>query len=179
MLAPATSGDEREGVAVVHTVLPSPVGDLTVARSSAGLTGIWFADHRTPPAPALLGERDDTAFGDVAQQLEAYFAGRLRRFDLPLAPAGEPFAQRVWAALREIPHGATRSYGQLAADLGGPGFAQAVGLANGRNPLSIVVPCHRVVGADGSLVGYAGGLARKRFLLALEEPAADDAGRLF
>jgi len=164
---------------VVSTVLDSPLGPLTVARTAAGLRGIWFADHRTPPSPEALGERDDTAFDDVAGQLAAYFAGRLQRFDLPLAPVGEPFAQRVWAALREVPHGTTRSYSQLAAGLGGPGFAQAVGLANGRNPLSIVVPCHRVVGADGSLVGYAGGLARKRFLLALEEPAAEAAGRLF
>jgi methylated-DNA-[protein]-cysteine S-methyltransferase len=167
------------GEPVVWTVLDSPVGDLTVARTAAGLRGIWFADHRTPPSPDALGERDDTAFADVAGQLAAYFAGALRRFDLPLAPVGEPFAQRVWAALREVPHGTTCSYSELAAGLGGPGFAQAVGLANGRNPLSIVVPCHRVVGADGALVGYAGGLARKRFLLALEEPAAEDAGRLF
>jgi len=164
---------------VVCTVLDSPLGALTVARTAAGLRGVWFADHRTPPAPEALGERDDAAFDDVAAQLESYFAGELRSFDLPLAPLGEPFAQRVWAALREVPYGTTRSYAQLAAGLGGPGFAQAVGRANGRNPLSIVVPCHRVVGADGALVGYAGGLTRKRFLLALEEPAAEPAGRLF
>jgi methylated-DNA-[protein]-cysteine S-methyltransferase len=164
---------------VVWTVLDSPLGELTVARAAAGLRGIWFADHRTPPSPDVLGERDDTAFDDVAEQLAAYFAGRLRRFDLPLAPVGEPFAQRVWAALREVPHGSTCSYAELAAAIGGPGHAQAVGVANGRNPLSIVVPCHRVVGSDGALVGYAGGLARKRFLLALEEPPADAAGRLF
>jgi len=187
MLPGGTHGVDREvgegeavsGELVVSTVLASPVGPLTVARTAAGLRGIWFADHRTPPPPDALGERDDAAFDDVAAQLAAYFAGRLRRFDLPLDPVGEPFAQRVWAALREVPHGTRCSYGRLAAGLGGPGFAQAVGVANGRNPLSIVVPCHRVVGSDGALVGYAGGLARKRFLLTLEEPAAEAAGRLF
>ncbi|NAZ83899.1 methylated-DNA--[protein]-cysteine S-methyltransferase [Kineococcus sp. R8] len=163
----------------MSTVLASPLGDLTLARGDAGLTGLWFADHRTPPSAQALGRRDDTAFDDVAGQLEEYFAGRRQRFDLPLAPVGEAFAQRVWAALLEVPHGTTTSYGRLAARLGGPGYAQAVGLANGRNPLSIVVPCHRVVGSDGALVGYAGGLWRKRFLLALEEPAPDAAGRLF
>ncbi|MFD0484813.1 methylated-DNA--[protein]-cysteine S-methyltransferase [Kineococcus sp. GCM10028916] len=163
------------------TVLASPLGDLTLARSEAGIAGLWFADHRGGPGASRTGpaERDDTAFDDVAGQLAEYFAGERRSFYLPLAPRGEAFARSVWAALREIPYGETSTYGAVARRLGGVGHAQAVGVANGRNPISIVVPCHRVVGHDGALVGYAGGLWRKRFLLALEEPAADDAGRLF
>ncbi|PRY13000.1 methylated-DNA--[protein]-cysteine S-methyltransferase [Kineococcus rhizosphaerae] len=160
------------------TVLGSPVGDLTVARTDAGLAGVWFADHRGGPSETL-GDRDDAAFDDVREQLGEYFAGARRTFELPLAPRGDVFARRVWDALTRIPYGTTSTYGDLARDLGGVGHAQAVGVANGRNPLSIVVPCHRVVGHDGALVGYAGGLWRKRFLLDLEEPAADEAGRLF
>ncbi|WP_432573822.1 methylated-DNA--[protein]-cysteine S-methyltransferase [Kineococcus sp. SYSU DK005] len=161
-----------------HALLPSPLGELTLARDERGLVGLWYPDHRGG-APADLGVRDDAAFGDVAAQLGEYFAGERTAFDLPLAPRGDAFDQRVWAALRAIPHGAVRSYGELARDLGGPGHAQAVGAANGRNPLSVLVPCHRVVGADGTLTGYAGGLWRKRFLLSLEEPAPEAAGRLF
>jgi len=160
------------------TVLDSPVGELTVARSAAGLCGLWFADHRGGPS-LVLGERDDEGFDDVAQQLSEYFEGSRTTFALELAPRGDAFAQRVWSALRDIPYGTTTTYGRIAQHLGGIGHSQAVGVANGRNPLSIVVPCHRVVGQDGSLVGYAGGLWRKRFLLSLEEPTADDAGRLF
>ena len=144
-----------------HALLPSPLGELTLARDERGLVGVWYPDHR---GGAQLGE---------------YFAGERTAFDLPLAPRGDAFDQRVWAALRAIPYGAVRSYGELARDLGGPGHAQAVGAANGRNPLSVLVPCHRVVGADGTLTGYAGGLWRKRFLLSLEEPAPEAAGRLF
>ncbi|WP_432507681.1 methylated-DNA--[protein]-cysteine S-methyltransferase [Kineococcus arenarius] len=161
-----------------HGLLPSPLGELTVARDEHGLVGVWYPDHRGG-RPADLGERDDDAFADVAAQLAEYFTGRRTAFDLPLAPRGDAFETRVRAVLLEIPYGATRSYGELARALGGPGYAQAVGAANGRNSLSVVVPCHRVVGADGALTGYAGGLWRKRFLLSLEEPAADDAGRLF
>lgn len=160
------------------TVLPSPVGDLTLARTEAGIAGLWFADHRGGPSETLT-HRDDTAFDDVAEQLAEYFAGERRSFDLPLAPRGDAFTRSVWATLREIPYGDTWSYGDIARRLGGIGHSQAVGVANGRNPISIVVPCHRVVGHDGALVGYAGGLWRKRFLLSLEEPDADDAGRLF
>lgn len=168
------------------TVLDSPVGDLTVARTTDGagsaICGLWFSDHlvagRRGPSQTLT-DRDDTAFDDVAEQLQEYFAGRRTTFDLPLAPRGDAFAQRVWQALRGIPYGTTSTYGDIALRLGGIGHSQAVGLANGRNPISIVVPCHRVIGRDGDLVGYAGGLWRKRFLLSLEEPAADDAGRLF
>lgn len=160
------------------TLLDSPVGDLTVARTDEGITGLWFADHRGGVGRTLT-DRDDDAFDDVATQLAQYFQGRRTAFDLPLAPRGEAFAQRVWQALRQVPYGTTTTYGAIARSLGGPGHSQAVGLANGRNPLSVLVPCHRVVGRDGDLVGYAGGLWRKRFLLTLEEPGPVDAGRLF
>nr|WP_218885527.1 methylated-DNA--[protein]-cysteine S-methyltransferase [Kineococcus aurantiacus] len=151
---------------------------MTVARTDAGIAGLWFADHRGGPGETLT-DRDDAAFDDVREQLGEYFAGRRTRFDLPLAPRGDAFARRVWDALTRIPCGATSTYGDIARALGGVGYSQAVGVANGRNPISIVVPCHRVVGHDGALVGYAGGLWRKRFLLDLETPDAEGAGRLF
>lgn len=130
-----------------------------------------------------VGTRDDSGvhgvFREAARQLEEYFAGERTGFDLPLAPVGDAFQLKVWMLLRDIPYGQTRSYGRLAEQLGDRNLARAVGAANGRNPLSVVVPCHRVVGADGNLVGYAGGLDRKRFLLGLEEPAAARAAKLF
>ena len=169
---------------VVHTTADTPVGPLTVAGGADGLVGLWFEGHRRGPTRDSLGPRSDVGtgasdFGEVARQLGQYFAGERTAFDLPLAPRGDDFRQRVWAALRTIPHGETRTYGQLAASLGGVGLARAVGAANALNPLSIVVPCHRVVGAGGALTGYAGGLERKRFLLALEEPAERRESRLF
>ena len=121
----------------------------------------------------------DDGFEAVEKQLGEYFAGTRREFDLELAPRGSAFERQVWALLTKIPFGETRTYGQLAAELGDPGAAQAVGNANGWNPISVIVPCHRVVGTSGSLTGYAGGLTRKRFLLSLEEPPADEVGRLF
>jgi methylated-DNA-[protein]-cysteine S-methyltransferase len=157
-------------------VLPSPLGDLTVARSESGLTGVWFDDHRGGARVPDGAPRDDTAFHDVRDQLEEYFAGARTTFDLPLDPPGDAFSRRVWDALTRIPHGGTTTYGEIARTLGGIGHAQAVGVANGRNPLSVLVPCHRVVGRDGDLVGYAGGLWRKRFLLDLEQSADE---RLF
>lgn len=165
-----------------HVVLPSPLGELTVVVSEGAITHVLMDAAKHRPDAGTLGEPGDSReepFAAAAQQLAAYFAGRLRTFDLPLAPQGEDFQQRVWALLREIPYGHTRSYGDLAVALGDRNLAQAVGTANGRNPIAVVVPCHRVIGADGSLVGYAGGLARKRLLLALEEPHPGEAGRLF
>lgn len=166
-----------------HVLLPSPIGDLTVVADGGAITHVLMdaAKHR-PSAPEVFGDVGDLAdepFASAAAQLAAYFGRSRTAFDLPLAPRGDAFHQRVWALLREIPYGQTRSYGQLATALGDRNLAQAVGTANGRNPIAVVVPCHRVVGADGSLVGYAGGLVRKRFLLALEEPPADASGRLF
>ncbi|HEX5117036.1 MAG TPA: methylated-DNA--[protein]-cysteine S-methyltransferase [Pseudonocardiaceae bacterium] len=170
-------------MSVTHTVIDSPVGDLILVAEDGDLTGLYFAGQRRRPRGDALGERVDTGFDtgfdEVVRQLGEYFAGDRTTFDLPLAPRGDEFDLRVWELLRTIPYGETRSYGDLARELGDPALAQAVGKANGRNPLAVVVPCHRVIGADGSLTGYAGGLDRKLFLLELEEPAEVSAGRLF
>jgi methylated-DNA-[protein]-cysteine S-methyltransferase len=162
-----------------HTVTDSPVGKLTLVGEGAALIGLYFDGHRRTPRLADWGPRSDDGFDDAAAQLGEYFAGTRREFDLELAPRGSAFERQVWRLLTTIPYGQTRSYGQLAAELGDLGAAQAVGNANGWNPISIIVPCHRVVGASGGLTGYAGGLERKRFLLSLEEPPPDEEGRLF
>jgi len=158
---------------MTYTYLPSPLGELLVMRDTlsgrpAGLTGLYLPTGRH--ATAIRGEwqRDDTAFDDVRGQLDEYFAGERRGFDVPLDPIGSGFQRRVWAALLAIPYGETRSYGETATTIGLPTAARAVGLANGRNPISIIVPCHRVVGANGSLTGYGGGLDAKRWLLSHE-----------
>jgi methylated-DNA-[protein]-cysteine S-methyltransferase len=158
-----------------HTTMDSPLGVLTLVAEDGALSGIYFAKHKGKRPD--LGERDDNAFTEIKQQLTDYFAGARTGFDVPLAPPGNDFQHRVWALLRDIPFGRTRTYGELARELGA--FPQEVGGAVGRNPIMIVVPCHRVIGADGSLTGYAGGLDRKRALLALEEPSPALAGRLF
>lgn len=160
-----------------HLVVDSPVGPLTLVSDGTHLTGVYFEQHRH--APTGHGERvspDDAprVLQDAAAQLGEYFAGERRDFDLPLRHEGTPFQRRVWAVLRTIPYGRTWSYGQLAAELGQPGAARAVGLANGRNPVSIVVPCHRVVGASGAITGYGGGMDRKRVLLDLERQATGE-----
>lgn len=147
-------------------MLDTPLGPLTLVSDGAALTAVTFD-------PAHLGlEAGDPGSDDVLteaeRQLTAYFDGDRAEFGVPVAPQGTPFQRRVWEALGEIPHGETVSYGALATRLGQPGGAQAVGAANGQNPIAVVIPCHRVVGADGSLVGYAGGLERKRALLDLE-----------
>jgi methylated-DNA-[protein]-cysteine S-methyltransferase len=155
-----------------HVTIASPVGPLTLVAAGGGLAGLYMQAQRHRPGPAALGAPGDLAaapFAAAAAQLGAYFAGKLTSFDLPLEPAGTPFQESVWMALRAIPYGPTVSYAQLAAGLGAPRASRAVGLANGRNPISIVVPCHRVVGTDGSLTGYGGGVDRKRFLLDLEQ----------
>jgi methylated-DNA-[protein]-cysteine S-methyltransferase len=152
---------------VPYSLLASPLGELVVSGHEAGLTGVAFADSRK--AHALMeGQRDDAAFRTVAEQWAAYFQGQLTAFQLALELCGTPFQKRVWEALQAIPYGMTTTYGTLAAELGDPRAVRAVGLANGRNPISIIVPCHRVIGADGSLTGYGGGLPRKRWLLAHE-----------
>ncbi|MEO6996512.1 MAG: methylated-DNA--[protein]-cysteine S-methyltransferase [Terracoccus sp.] len=166
-----------------HVVVDSPIGALTVVADGGAITHLLMdaASHR-PADPAIYGALGDPGtepFASTVTQLAEYFAGTRDRFDLPIAPRGNDFQKRVWAMLLEIPYGETRTYGELARALGGPGLAQAVGAANGRNPIAVVVPCHRVIGADGALVGYAGGLDRKRHLLALEEPPPLDGGRLF
>jgi methylated-DNA-[protein]-cysteine S-methyltransferase len=148
--------------------MDGPLGGLRLFADAAGLRGIDFMGARDArPLPGGW-RRDGAALARAVEQLGAYFAGRLRDFDLALAPQGTPFQQRVWRALCEIPYGATTTYGELAAGLGNPSASRAVGLANGRNPIPIVIPCHRVIGRDGTLVGYGGGLPMKQRLLALE-----------
>ncbi len=166
-MATTIATDERLRATTAFTVVASPVGPLTLAGNPDALTTVWF--DGTPPAAAGGDVREDPGpFRGAAAQLEAYFAGERHEFDLVLAPTGTAFQLSVWRGLLEIPYGETRSYGQLAARLGNPGGSRAVGLANGRNPVAIVVPCHRVIGADGTLTGYAGGMDRKRLLLDLE-----------
>ena len=166
-----------------HRTHPSPIGELTIVAEDEALTRVHMdAAKYRPQDAAIYGPAagpDDGLLAAAVDQLEGYFRRELTTFDLPLAPHGDEFAQRVWGLLLQIPYGATTTYGALARKLGDPNLAQAVGRANGHNPIAIVIPCHRVIGADGSLVGYAGGLDRKRFLLTLEEPSADHAGRLF
>lgn len=164
---------------VTHTTAQSPVGELTLVAEDGRLTGLYFPHHWYRPDPATFGDRDETGFGEAKRQLADYFAGARERFGLPLDLRGDAFQQRVWELIGRIPYGQTVSYGELARELGDGTTAKDVGAAVGRNPLCVIVPCHRVVGKDGSLTGYAGGLARKRFLLRLEEPAAGGSGKLF
>ncbi len=158
-------------MSTTHTVTGSPLGDLTLVAGDGSLTGLYFRHHWYRPDPASFGTRDDTGFGDVTRQLSEYFAGERTEFDLPLDPRGDGFQQLVWKLISRIPYGQTTSYGDLARQLGDGTAAKDVGQAVGRNPLSVIVPCHRVVGKDGQLTGYAGGLPRKRFLLDLEQRA--------
>lgn len=150
------------------TTVASPIGPLALVADGGALVGVFLdGHHQRVPAAAVPGA-DDPVLAEAAAQLDAYFAGRRRHFDLPLRPVGTPFQRTVWDALCAIPFGTTTTYGALAARIGRPSAVRAVGLANGRNPLAVVVPCHRVIGADGRLTGYAGGLDRKRALLDLE-----------
>jgi methylated-DNA-[protein]-cysteine S-methyltransferase len=155
-----------------HTVVDSPCGPLTLVATDGFLSGLYMEQQRHRPPQETFGQPDPEPFAEVTRQLAEYFAGRRTRFDLPVALAGTVFQRRVWAALREIPYGETVSYGQLADRLGQPTASRAVGLANGKNPIGIIVPCHRVVGANGDLTGYGGGIERKRFLLGFERGRA-------
>src|SRR3954447_4021036 len=161
-------GMETLTMSRTHTVVPSPIGPLTLVADDGVLVRLVMSPPTRFP-DAELGERSDEGFADAVAQLGEYFAGERTAFDLPLRPVGSGFELAVWDQLTRIPYGETRSYGYVAKAVGEPGGAQAVGAANGRNPLAIVVPCHRVIGADGSLVGFGGGLPRKRFLLDLEQ----------
>jgi methylated-DNA-[protein]-cysteine S-methyltransferase len=147
----------------LYDTIDSPLGELLLAGDGHALSAVHMDGS---PDPGW--RRDPGALREPAEQLRAYFAGELREFDLPLAPQGTPFQREVWDALREIPYGGTISYAELAAAVGRPDAARAVGAANGRNPIAIVIPCHRVIGASGALTGYGGGLRRKRLLLDLE-----------
>ncbi|MFQ5738840.1 MAG: methylated-DNA--[protein]-cysteine S-methyltransferase [Acidobacteriota bacterium] len=151
----------------VYTVIDSPLGPLGLARTGLGLSRIRFLKEKNPQPPPSW-TRDDGAFSDATVQLRDFFSGKLRAFSLPLAPRGTAFQMRVWNQLKAIPYGQTISYGQLAQLVGKPSASRAVGAANGRNPLPIVIPCHRVIGSDGSLTGYGGGVEIKKTLLELE-----------
>jgi methylated-DNA-[protein]-cysteine S-methyltransferase len=151
-----------------YAVIDSPVGPLTLVADEDELIGLYFANAPLAAAQPPGWVRDDRRLRPAAVQLAEYFAGKRTRFELPLAPRGTPFQRAVWNALLEIPFGETASYGELARAIGQPSASRAVGAANGPNPLSIVIPCHRVIGADGSMTGYGGEISRKRVLLDLE-----------
>ncbi|MFI8297567.1 methylated-DNA--[protein]-cysteine S-methyltransferase [Streptomyces nigra] len=155
-----------------HSVIDSPYGPLTLVAEDGVLCGLYMTDQRHRPAEETFGSLDASPFAQTEEELEAYFAGELRQFTVPLHLKGTPFQLTVWNHLRTIPYGETRTYGQLAEALGNRGASRAVGLANGKNPIGIIVPCHRVIGATGSLTGYGGGLPRKQRLLAFESGAA-------
>jgi len=153
---------------VHHRTVPSPIGELTLAGIGSTLTHLLMSEQAHSPDRRGWEPADADAFADVATQLEAYFAGALTEFDVDMRLDGSGFQCRVWAALTTIPYGQTRSYGEIADQIGAPTAARAVGAANGRNPISIIVPCHRVIGSAGRLTGYGGGIDRKRILLELE-----------
>jgi methylated-DNA-[protein]-cysteine S-methyltransferase len=158
-------------ISLDFTRIASPLGTIVVVATNVALTGIYFDGQRyQPPVASDWRHRPGAELlRRASTQLAEYFSGARQRFELPLAPAGTPFQRRVWDAIATVPSGATISYRELAARAGAPGSARAAGAATGRNPLSIVIPCHRIVGSDGALTGYAGGLERKRALLALEQ----------
>jgi len=151
-----------------YSSMSSPVGELTFTGTAAGLSGVWFDTDRHQHDRSGW-QRDDALFAEARRQLEEYFAGTRQQFTLQLAAKGTDFQHRVWAALCTIPFGQTRSYGEQARSIQNEKAVRAVGLANGKNPIGIIVPCHRVIGSTGSLTGYAGGLDRKRWLLAHEQ----------
>jgi methylated-DNA-[protein]-cysteine S-methyltransferase len=166
-----------------HALVDSPLGELTLVADGDALVGLYFRNHWYKPSMQTLGPRvdtaDDTLLAEAQKQLDDYLTGSRAHFDLPTTTHGDDLQRRVWDRLTAIPYGETVTYGELADELADGTTAQQVGAAVGRNPLSIVVPCHRVVGKDGKLTGYAGGLERKKFLLGLEEPADVRAARLF
>jgi methylated-DNA-[protein]-cysteine S-methyltransferase len=147
-----------------YTTVSSPIGELLLAGDECGLARLHMAPFRVDPR----WELDDASFDGVREQLTEYFSGERHEFEIELTLEGNAFELAVWQALRRIPYGETVSYGQIARNIGHPDAPRAVGAANGRNPVAVIVPCHRVIGADGSLTGYGGGLERKRFLLDLE-----------
>jgi methylated-DNA-[protein]-cysteine S-methyltransferase len=164
--------DSIHAACTAQTTIATPLGPLLLARTAEGLAGAWFEGQKHHPEPFnALRRPDDALLRRAADQLLAYFAGASNTFDVPLDLHGTAFQRSVWAALRRIPNGQTASYGEIAKSIGAPAAVRAVGGAIGRNPLSVIVPCHRVVGTDGSMTGYAGGVERKRALLELERAA--------
>jgi methylated-DNA-[protein]-cysteine S-methyltransferase len=160
-----TNADEP----VWYDDIPPPIGQLRLVADTHGLREVWFETGRHQKAPAAHWVRDAGRLAFARRQLDEYFAGTRQVFELPLHPVGTPFQLAVWRALAKIPYGTTTSYGEMARRIGQPQAVRAVGAANGRNPLPIVLPCHRVIGSDGSLTGFGGGLPTKRFLLAMED----------
>jgi methylated-DNA-[protein]-cysteine S-methyltransferase len=161
--------DSIRAACTAHTTIDTPLGVLLLARTERGLAGAWFEGQKHHPLPLTTPQRrDDPLLLRAAAQLQAYFGGARSAFEVPLDLHGTPFQRAVWAALLAIPAGATRSYGAIAKAVDAPAAVRAVGAAVGRNPVSVIVPCHRVVGSDGSMTGYAGGVHRKRALLELE-----------
>jgi len=156
------------GQTPLYTTLDSPIGELLLLGDGQALHGLYMQGGRRPIAIRSGWERCAAPFTDARAQLQDYFAGQRTAFDLSLAMSGNPFERRLWRALQEIPYGETLSYGELARCIGQPSAARAVGIANARNPIAVIVPCQRVIGASGALVGYGGGLATKDRLLALE-----------
>lgn len=161
----------------MHTVLATSLGELTVVREEGALTGLYFPRHWPRPDRTTFGPRTDAGFDEVARQLGEYLAGDRAEFELPLKARGGEFDRRVWELIAGIPYGETTTYGELGRELGPGTDPRDVGAAVGRNPLSIIIPCHRVIGATGKLTGYAGGLARKRTLLEIEHAGALRMGR--
>lgn len=158
------------GACTAQALIDTPLGRVRLARTASGLAGLWFEGQKHHPGELPAPHQsDDPLLREAAAQLQRYFANTLTRFDLPLDLLGTPFQRAVWQALRRIPAGHTCSYGDVARAIGKPAAARAVGAAVGRNPVSLVVPCHRVLGAGGALTGYAGGVERKRALLELEK----------
>ncbi len=151
-----------------HTRIDSPIGELTLVNADGTLAGLYFPGHWHMPAPGAFGTRSERDFERAEAELAEYFAGERTEFELGTSAGGDEFQRRVWALIDRIPFGETTTYGEMATELGDPVLARKVGGAVGRNPLSLITPCHRVVGKDGKLTGYAGGLERKRFLLELE-----------
>jgi methylated-DNA-[protein]-cysteine S-methyltransferase len=159
---------EMKTSAMTYTSMESPIGPLLLAGDERGLSVVHFVNGRRPKSPPRTWVEDKKPFKEVVRQLQAYFEGKLKEFELPLVLEGTEFQLRVWRNLQLIPYGETVSYGQLAKRIGSPDAARAVGLANGSNPIPIIIPCHRVIGSNGDLTGFGGGLPIKKKLLALE-----------
>jgi methylated-DNA-[protein]-cysteine S-methyltransferase len=162
-----------------YSYVESPLGDLMVIHDGHGLIGLRLPTEKRPIQIGPEWERDDAPFGELHNQLDEYFAGERREFELDLRAKGNAFQKAVWQELRQIPYGMTASYGEVASEIGKPGAARAVGIANAQNPIAIITPCHRVIGADGSLTGYGGGLEAKRWLLDHEGQYSNSAAQLF
>jgi methylated-DNA-[protein]-cysteine S-methyltransferase len=166
MSAPAVRRDDVQHL--FYTLMDSPIGTMLLVGDGSALRGLYMQEAPNPVAVRTEWERSDAPFDSVLEQLTEYFDGKRTEFTVPLHASGTAFQQVVWRALQDIPYGTTISYGDLARRIGQPSASRAVGLANGRNPISVIVPCHRVIGANGTLTGYGGGLERKRILLNLE-----------